>query len=127
MTMDSDPNKVIPLSINGALNALRAAYSEPAVKRFIYTSSSSAAVTSTSGVPAITVTEETWNDEAVKQAWAPPPYGPERSYVNYPASKTQTEREVWKFHKENGHKRPDLVVNASKSRHPASSPPPLGN
>lgn len=77
------------------------------------TSSSAAAVAIPNGSesgPEI-VTEETWNEDAVKAAWAQPPYGPERSIDVYQASKMQAEQEVWKFHKENQEKRPDLTVN----------------
>lgn len=111
MTQDYDPNNVVTAAIGGAVNALKAAYSEPSVKRFIFTSSSSAVVISLRGVPGVTITEDTWNEEAVKLAWEGPPYNPERGFITYAASKTQAEQEVWKFHRENSHKRPDLVVN----------------
>ncbi|KAH8688571.1 hypothetical protein BGZ61DRAFT_533343 [Ilyonectria robusta] len=112
MIFDPDPNKVIPTVISGAINALKAAYAEPSVKRFIFTSSSTtAAMSPKPNVPGIVITEDTWNEEAVKLAWAEPPYLPERSAITYAASKTQAEQEVWKFHGENKHKRPDLVVN----------------
>ncbi|KAH6974425.1 hypothetical protein BKA56DRAFT_634334 [Ilyonectria sp. MPI-CAGE-AT-0026] len=111
MSLDADPNKVIPDAIAGAINALKCAYGESSVKRFVLTSSSAAAVSSKADQPGITVTEDTWNETAVKEAWAEPPYGPERAGAVYAASKTQAEQEVWKFHKENHEKRPDLVVN----------------
>lgn len=109
MTMDSDPNKVIPGSIAGALNAMKAAYAEPSVKRFVYTSSSAAAYTHDQ--PPKTITKDTWNEEAVKKAWAPQDPGSWGLQAVYPASKTQSEQEVWKYHKENKDKRPDIVVN----------------
>lgn len=115
MTFDTDPNKVIPDAIAGAINALKCAYGESSVKRFILTSSSAAAVSSLVDRPGITVTEDTWNESAVKEAWAEPPYGPGHGGAVYAASKTQAEQEVWKFHKENHEKRPELVVNTSKS------------
>ncbi|KAH7274693.1 hypothetical protein MRS44_007048 [Fusarium solani] len=111
MTFDSNPHNVIPVAIAGAVNALKATYTEPGVKRFVFTSSSTSVVISKRDTPGIVVTEETWNEDSIKQAWADPPYGPERSSPVYAASKTQAEQEVWKFHKENQQKRPDLVVN----------------
>ncbi|CAM1510944.1 Fc.00g084570.m01.CDS01 [Cosmosporella sp. VM-42] len=112
MSMDPNPNNIIPIAIAGAVNALKAAYSEPSVKRFVLTSSSAATVMSSRDTPGITVTEDTWNEDSVKAAWAEPPYGMERYGAVYCASKTQGEQEVWKFHRENQHKRPDLVVNS---------------
>jgi nucleoside-diphosphate-sugar epimerase len=114
MSFDPDPNKVIPPAVEFAVNALEAAYKEPSVKRFVFTSSSAAAVISSPDIPAANITEDTWSDFIVDAAWADPPYTPERGFVTYAASKNQAEKAVWKFHKENRHKRPDLTVNTSK-------------
>ncbi|KAI9164183.1 Aldehyde reductase 2 [Paramyrothecium foliicola] len=111
MSFDYDPNIVITPVISGAVNALKAAYAESSVKRFVFTSSTGAVVTSTRGAAAIKITEETWNEDAVKQAWAEPPFTPERAGAVYCASKTQAEQEIWKYHKEHHVERPDLVVN----------------
>ncbi|KAI9172834.1 Aldehyde reductase [Paramyrothecium foliicola] len=113
VSFNCDPNKVIPLAINGAVNALKSAFAEPSVKRFVLTSSSTAvAPIPTPGAPKkITVDVDTWNEAAVKAAWAPPPYEPERGGAVYSASKMQAEQGVWKYYKENKEKRPDLVVN----------------
>ncbi|KAL6355759.1 hypothetical protein LRP88_09342 [Fusarium phalaenopsidis] len=111
MTFDPDPNKVVPTVIAGAVNVLKAAFAEPSVKRFVYTSSSTAALLPKPNVPGIVVTENTWNDEAVKLAWSSTTYSAEQANLTYAASKTQAEQEVWKFYNENKHKRPDLVVN----------------
>ncbi|WAO97170.1 Epimerase domain-containing protein [Fusarium falciforme] len=111
LSFDFNPHNVIPDVIAGAINALKAAHAESSVKRFVFTSSSAAAVSSTIGAPGIKVTEETWNEDAVKEAWAEPPYTPERAAPVYSASKTQAEQEVWKYHTEHQNERPDLVVN----------------
>ncbi|KAK5057464.1 hypothetical protein LTR84_011464 [Exophiala bonariae] len=110
MAFVNEADKVIPITVAGAVNALKAAYAEPSVKRFVLTSSSAAAV----GVleSGITVTEESFNTKAVERAWSGPPYEPARPLINYEASKTEAEQAVWKFHNENRSKRPDLVVNA---------------
>lgn len=114
MALDPNPNNVIPGVIAGALNALKAAFAEPSVKRFIYTSSSSAAVIADPAQTGINVTEETWNEVAIKQAWADPPYTMERVAFTYAASKVQAEQEVWKYYKEHLKERPDLIVNTGK-------------
>ncbi|KAL1853933.1 hypothetical protein Daus18300_011675 [Diaporthe australafricana] len=111
VTFAADPNAVIPQAIAFAVNALKSAYKEPSVKRFVLTSSSSAAVVSDPSVPGAEITEDSWSEAAVKAAWADPPYTEDRGGVVYAASKTQSEQEVWKYHKENRSKRPDLVVN----------------
>ncbi|KAH8651761.1 hypothetical protein BGZ61DRAFT_541944 [Ilyonectria robusta] len=111
LTFDHNPHNVIPDAIAGAINALKAAHAESSVKRFVFTSSSAAALLSNIDAPGIKVTGETWNEESVKEAWANPPYTPERAASVYSASKTQAEQEVWKYHKEHQNERPDLVVN----------------
>ncbi|GJN86896.1 NAD dependent epimerase/dehydratase [Purpureocillium lilacinum] len=114
MTFDYDPNTVIPPAIAGALNALKAAYAQPSVKRFVLTSSSTAAYLPDSGgngAAPIDITTETWNEDAIRRAWADPPYTPERASFVYAASKAQAEQRVWEFHRENRHRRPDLTVN----------------
>lgn len=95
------------------MNALKAAYAEPAIKRFVLTSSSSAVLpadTDTYMQPVV-VTEDSWSEDAVKLAWAPPPYAPERGLAVYAASKVESEQAVWKYHKEHQLTRPDLTVN----------------
>ncbi|KAI8716744.1 Epimerase domain-containing protein [Fusarium sp. LHS14.1] len=111
LTMNPDPNKMIPDSVAGAVAALKAAYSEPGVKRFVFTSSSAATAWFEHGQPAMTITEDTWNKAAVEAAWADPPYEPQRAPTVYAASKTQAEQEIWKFHRENRLKHPKLTVN----------------
>lgn len=114
VTFAADPNAVIPPAIAFALNALKSAYKEASVKRFVLTSSSSAAIVSDPAAPGVEVTEDSWSEAAVKAAWADPPYNQDRGGVVYAASKTESEQAVWKYHKENRNKRPDLVVNTGE-------------
>jgi nucleoside-diphosphate-sugar epimerase len=103
-----DPNEGIPTVVDGTLNALKAASNESSIKRFVLTSSSTAAI---SPIPnkVFSADETTWNEEAVKAAWAPPPYeGEQRKLDVYSASKTQGEQAAWKFIKE---KKPGFVLN----------------
>ncbi|KAI9687655.1 MAG: hypothetical protein M1820_010412, partial [Bogoriella megaspora] len=73
MTFSPDPHDVIPQSIAGAVNCLHSAAKESSVKRFVFTSSSMAAVWP---VPdkELVITKDTYNEDGVKQAWKPPPY-----------------------------------------------------
>ncbi|KAI6758306.1 hypothetical protein HG530_010546 [Fusarium avenaceum] len=111
MSMDPNPNNVIPGVIAGAVGALKAAYATPSVKRFVFTSSSSAALVSIHDAPGATITEDSWSEGAVKKAWADPPYERERAGAVYAASKNQSEKAIWDYHKEHRSERPDLVVN----------------
>lgn len=113
MIFHNDPEKVVPITVRGALNAVKAAYAQPSVKRFVLTSSASAAL----GLldDGITVTEDTWNEKAVEKAWSGPPYDLYRPVLVYEASNVQSEQAVWKYHEENLDSRQDLVVNTSES------------
>lgn len=107
-TMDPNPHNVIPGTVSGTLNTLKAAAQEPSVKRFVLTSSSTAALQPKPNNP-IEVTTDTWNDEAVKLAYRDPPYEPERAASVYGASKTLSEKEAWRFMDE---KKPGFTLNA---------------
>lgn len=108
MSLDPDPNKVIPPTIAGAVNVLEAAAKEPSVKRFVYTSSSTA-ITSAKPNKKFEIKVDDWNTESVEQAWKPPPYESDRIWVVYPASKTQAEQSVWEYVKD---RKPSFTVNA---------------
>ena len=45
------------------------------------------------------VDENSWNEEDLKLAWAPPPYDPSRAFSVYGASKVTSERLAWDFAK----------------------------
>lgn len=107
MTFDPDPNKVIPQTIAGVTRILDAALMEPSVKRFVYTSSSTALLLPRTN-EVFKIDKTWWNHEAVELAWAPPPYNPERAFNVYAASKTQAEQAVWKFVEE---KKPHFTAN----------------
>ena len=101
MSFSPDPNRVIPpmlQSLRGLLETAAKA-TNPPVKRFVFTSSNQAALNRTFGKE-FTVEIGMWNEDAVKVAWAPPPYGPDRMWDVYSALKTQAEQEVWRFARE---------------------------
>ncbi|RDW57271.1 hypothetical protein BP5796_12721 [Coleophoma crateriformis] len=107
-TFDADPYKVIPQTVMGAISILQAALREPMMKAFVYTSS---IVATTLVIPDIhtRVERDTWNEDAINMAWAPPPYEPARGPVVYAASKTEAEKAVWKFAEE---KNPHFSINS---------------
>jgi hypothetical protein len=78
------------------------------VKRFVYTSSSQAA---TEPIPnkEFTIDPNTWNEATIKAAWASPPYEAERAWAVYGSSKTEAEKALWKFVKE---QKPHFGVNS---------------
>lgn len=55
-----------------------------------------------------TVTQESWFNEVVELAWAPPPYEPQRAMYAYAASKVQAEKGLWEFVRTG---RPGFVLN----------------
>lgn len=87
---------------------LTSAAKESSVKRFVYTSSSQAA---TEPIPnkVFPIDANSWNEACIKEAWAPPPYAPERAWAVYASSKTEAEKALWKFVKD---QKPGFVVNS---------------
>lgn len=108
MTFDPDPHKVIPEVLAGINGILKSAASAPSIKRFVYTSSSTAA-TSPKPNKEFNITTDTWNEEDIKKAWASPPYEADRAFTVYGASKCEAEKALWKFVKE---EKPHFVCNA---------------
>lgn len=116
VNLSPDPNQVIPFAIDGAVNAIKSAYKESSVKRFVLTSSTATLlpVSPEKRQDGLVITPDTWSEDAIELAWAPPPYTPEHSLPVYAVSKIEQERAIWKFYEENKNKRPDMVVNTGK-------------
>ncbi|EFY97729.1 aldehyde reductase II [Metarhizium robertsii ARSEF 23] len=127
VSMNPDPSAVIPNVVRGTENILTSASKHPAIKRFVLTSSSTAALipkpnekcTVTEGMyfaVAIASQEpvdpnlqlDTWNDDAVKAAWSESTPAAQKPYVVYAASKTEGERAAWNWMREN---KPHFVMN----------------
>lgn len=89
-------------------NALLAASKEPSIERFVFTSSSTAAYQGREN-KVFDLTIHSWNQAAVTQAWAPPPYDLSRALATYSSAKVQAEQSLWKYVEE---KNPHLEVNA---------------
>jgi nucleoside-diphosphate-sugar epimerase len=105
--LNPDPNVTVPRTVSGVSTILEAAVKEPSVKEFVYTGSGLAATSSYKGNKTH-VGRDTWNDAVVQYAWSPPPYGPERAFPVYAASKVAAEKEVWRFVDE---EKPHFTVN----------------
>ncbi|KAE9962155.1 hypothetical protein EG328_000842 [Venturia inaequalis] len=104
MTFSNNYEEIVGDAVKGAMSALKSASKEPGIKRFVLTSSSTATTMPKPGKEFI-VHKDTWNDEAIKLAKGKDPDG----FTVYAASKTQAERQVWDWVKEN---KPSFVVNA---------------
>jgi nucleoside-diphosphate-sugar epimerase len=113
--MGPDPHKVITPAVAGTIELLKAASENADVRRVVLTSSCAAAANPGT---ARKIDSNTWNEEAVAAAWAPPPYEPSRGFPVYAASKAQCEQEAWKWY---GEKKPGFVLNAGESLSDAPS------
>lgn len=87
---------------------LKSAAKETNVKRFVFTSSSTA-ITAPIPNKEFLIDENGWNEADIKAAWAPPPYNDDRKWAVYGSSKTEAEKALWKFVKE---QKPAFTVNA---------------
>lgn len=105
---NSNPDEIIPQSINMTMAAVRAAAREPSVKRLVLTSSISA-VYKFKPATVVKLDVNSWNDEAVEIA-SQPASDEENPFLKiYPASKVLSEREAWKFVEE---EKPGFILNS---------------
>jgi nucleoside-diphosphate-sugar epimerase len=108
VSFSPDPTVVIPAALRLTKAALEASAETPSVKRFVQTSSSTAAAVERVN-EVYDLTPETWNDLSVAESGKPGPYGPENALSTYAASKTLQEKSLWTFIEE---ERPAFVANA---------------
>ncbi|KAK5129956.1 hypothetical protein LTR08_002673 [Meristemomyces frigidus] len=109
ISFSADANVVVNEAIAFTNSALESAAQEASVKRFVSTSSGVAVLQPGDRLnERFDITPDTWNEKAVKIAWAPPPYEADRGVWTYAASKVQAEQAVWKFMKE---RKPHFVAN----------------
>lgn len=106
----TDPNVMIPGSINADLSVLKSAAKEESVKAVVLTSSSWA---QSNPIPnrKFNIDADTWNEWAADHAYEKP-YGDDKLMTVYAASKVFGERECWKYVKDNN---PGFVFNAGES------------
>jgi nucleoside-diphosphate-sugar epimerase len=106
VSMNPDPNVIIPPTVAALRAILAAAKRVGSIQRFVYTSSSTAI-----GLPKhdvdYSIDENTWNEESTREAWAEP-HAPEKAYVVYGASKAEAEKAAWQFVAE---EKPGFVFN----------------
>lgn len=103
---------MIPGVVAGAMNMMIAAAKEKSVKAVVYTSSSWAAASPAPNVR-YHIDATSWNETAVKAAWAPPPYTADRLMDVYAASKVEAEKQCWTFMRE---QRPRFTFNTGKAK-----------
>ncbi|KAI4723289.1 aldehyde reductase II [Aureobasidium sp. EXF-10727] len=108
VSFSPDPNIVIPIAVNLATTALKAAARTPSVQRFVLTSSAVAASAYAANTPR-TVTASSWSDSYIAEAKQPGPYTPDRGLSTYGASKALAEQAIWEWSKQNASS--NLTVN----------------
>ncbi|KAI8692031.1 Rhodanese domain-containing protein [Fusarium sp. Ph1] len=96
-----DPDATIPATVEAALTVCRAAAKAPSVKRFVFSSTFWAAAMPVPGDSSTITNLETWNEDMVKAARAPPPYEWSRMLPVFLAAKVEAEKAVWKYVEEN--------------------------
>ncbi|OTA80867.1 hypothetical protein M434DRAFT_216980 [Hypoxylon sp. CO27-5] len=107
LMISTDPNKTVPIAVESTLRALESAAKEPGMKRVVVTSSSGACACPWEYHALID--SNTWNESAVEEAYAPPPYDDaRREEVVYYASKTKSEQAAWKWVQEH---KPSFTLN----------------
>ncbi|KAL4883014.1 hypothetical protein BJY04DRAFT_226806 [Aspergillus karnatakaensis] len=97
MSMNPDPEQVVPQMVQGIRNALETAMQQPQVRRVVYTASSTAAFISVPNKEGVRITRETWNNACVDAAWAKDTPDDKRGFLVYSASKTLAEKEAWNW------------------------------
>ncbi|KAJ5676317.1 hypothetical protein N7536_012489 [Penicillium majusculum] len=121
VTFGSNPEEVVPWVLRATHNLLEAASRHPDIRRVVMTSSAVAALfpeANKEGVvvregersvpregkrsmPWLTLYLDTWNDEAIKQAYNPDAPENLKGMFVYAASKTEGEKAAWKWMEKN--------------------------
>ncbi|EED21148.1 NAD dependent epimerase/dehydratase, putative [Talaromyces stipitatus ATCC 10500] len=107
LSFSADADKVINGVVKATQSVLEAAAEQKSVKRFVLTSSSTAATLPKVNVEGNIVDEDSLNDEVVKLAWDEKP-DPHKPFYIYGASKTEGERFAFKWVKEHN---PHFTLN----------------
>jgi len=95
INIDANPYNVIPLNNAAILNDLRAAVKDHSVKPFTHTSSVGEAFMPVApGSESLHISPSSWNEEALAETWALPPYEPSRLLSVYKAEKVKAEKTV---------------------------------
>ncbi|KAI6765920.1 hypothetical protein HG530_006990 [Fusarium avenaceum] len=94
--MSPDPNVAFASAEEVALNVCRSAAKEPSIQRFVLAAGLWSSVWPKPGDDS-RITKDTWNEDLVKMAKAPPPYDLSRMLAVYLAARVDAEKAVWKF------------------------------
>ncbi|KAM0288729.1 hypothetical protein ACHAPQ_008174 [Fusarium lateritium] len=97
--MSPDPTVAFPSAEEVALTVCRSAAKEPSIQRFVLAAGLWSSVWPKPG-DSSTITEDTWNEDLVKLAKAPPPYELSRMLAVYLAARVDAEKAVWKYVKD---------------------------
>lgn len=107
MTFSNDPAKVVDPVVKGVTAILEASLKEKSIKRFVYTSSSSATTIPKPGVK-FKIDANTWNTEVEKELGGKSGEIEGKNFAVYALSKTKAERAIWEFVEK---EKPSWVVN----------------
>ncbi|PLB54046.1 putative cinnamoyl-CoA reductase [Aspergillus steynii IBT 23096] len=105
VSLNTDPAQVIPWVVRATLDVLELAAQRPAIKRVVLVSSSTALYS----IHPLTYAKDTWNDRSVRLAWDPESSGDTKNAEIYSASKTEGERQSYKWMEEH---KPQFVLNS---------------
>ncbi|KNG79871.1 cinnamoyl-CoA reductase, partial [Aspergillus nomiae NRRL 13137] len=100
VSMSPDP-EIITKSVASTLSVLEVAARHDSVTQVVLTSSAFAASFLQPGQPGVNIDSSTWNDGAVKSARDRSVPEAQKPILVYAASKTESEREAWKWVKQN--------------------------
>lgn len=101
VSFSSNPEEVVPWVLRATHNVLEAASRHSGIRRVVMTSSALAALFSEPNKEGIIVREDSWNDEAIKQAYNPDAPEDMKGMFGYAASKTEGEKAAWKWVEKN--------------------------
>ncbi|KAJ5425044.1 hypothetical protein N7465_000114 [Penicillium sp. CMV-2018d] len=101
VTFSSNPEEVVPWVLRATDNVLEAASRHRDIRRVVMTSSAVAVLFPEANKEGIVVREDSWNDEAIKQAYNPDAPEQMKGLFVYAASKTEGEKAAWRWMEKN--------------------------
>ncbi|KAJ5431746.1 NAD-dependent epimerase/dehydratase [Penicillium cf. griseofulvum] len=108
VSFSSNLEEVVPWVLRAVHNVLDAASRHCDIQRVVMTSSSIAVLFPEPNKEGIVVREDSWNDEAIKQAYNPEAPEHMKGMICYAASKTEGEKAAWRWMEKN---KPDFQFN----------------
>lgn len=108
LTYSAKPAEVVDPTVRGLISILHSAAAQSTVKRFVYTSSSTAGTWPRNNVE-FEIGEDSWNEEGIDKAYSLKEDDPHKAWHVYAASKALSERAAWKFMED---EKPNFVFNS---------------